>query len=62
MNTVKEIEKLKKERNAIILAHYYQPKEIQEIADHVGDSFYLSKVAQKIPGGLYSILRSGVHG
>lgn len=47
MNTVKEIEKLKKERNAIILAHYYQPKEIQEIADHVGDSFYLSKVAQK---------------
>ena len=57
MNIVKEIEKLKKERNAIILAHYYQPREIQEIADYVGDSFYLSKTA-----GLYSILRSRVHG
>ena len=47
MNIVKEIEKLKKERNAIILAHYYQPREIQEIADYVGDSFYLSKTAQE---------------
>ena len=47
MSILKEIEILKKERNAIILAHYYQPGQIQEIADHVGDSFYLSKIAQK---------------
>ncbi len=47
MNTVKDkILKLKKEKNAIILAHFYAPKESQEIADYVGDSFYLAKVAK----------------
>lgn len=44
----KEIEKLKRERNAIILAHNYQLDEVQAIADYVGDSFYLSKVAASI--------------
>lgn len=38
--------KLKKEKNAIILAHLYEPDEIQEIADYVGDSFYLSEIAR----------------
>ena len=38
--------KLKKEKNAIILAHLYEPDEIQEIADYVGDSYYLSKIAR----------------
>jgi len=47
-NNVKErILKLKKEKNAVILAHYYAPKEAQALADFVGDSFYLAKVAKK---------------
>lgn len=42
-----EILKLKKEKNAVILAHYYTPSNVQELADYVGDSFYLAKVAQQ---------------
>lgn len=42
-----EIVKLKKERNAIILAHYYVEDEVQEIADYVGDSYYLAKIAKE---------------
>ncbi|MBR5139943.1 MAG: quinolinate synthase NadA [Clostridia bacterium] len=44
---VKEIEKLKKEKNAVILAHYYVSAEVQAIADYVGDSFYLAKIAKE---------------
>lgn len=43
----KQIEKLKSEKNAVILAHYYAPEEAQRVADYVGDSFYLAKVAKK---------------
>ncbi len=48
MNELQEkIIKLKKERNALILAHYYQTLPVQDIADAVGDSFALAKLAQK---------------
>lgn len=43
-----KIKQLKEEKNAVILAHYYVPDEVQEIADYIGDSFYLSKVAKDI--------------
>jgi len=45
---VKEIEQLKKEKNAVILAHYYVNDEVQEIADYIGDSYYLAKVAREV--------------
>lgn len=47
MNDLKEkIADLKAEKNAVILAHYYVAPEVQEIADYVGDSFYLAKIAK----------------
>lgn len=45
MSTLDRIQQLKTEKHAIILAHYYVNDEVQEIADYIGDSFYLSKVA-----------------
>ena len=47
-NTKEKILKIKEEKNAVILAHFYAPAEVQEIADFVGDSFYLAKVATNI--------------
>ncbi len=46
MSITEEIRQLKEEKNAVILAHYYVPDEVQEIADYIGDSYYLSKVAK----------------
>lgn len=45
-NIKNRIESLKKAKNAVILAHYYVPDEVQEIADYIGDSYYLSKIAK----------------
>lgn len=45
MEIIEKIKRLKEEKNAVILAHYYVSDEVQEIADYIGDSFYLSKVA-----------------
>lgn len=47
MTITEEIQALKKEKNAVILAHYYVEPQVQEIADYIGDSYYLSKAAAK---------------
>ena len=44
-----EIQALKRKRDAVILAHYYTRDEVQALADYVGDSYYLSKVARECP-------------
>ncbi len=46
---IKEIQRLKQEKDAVILAHYYLDDDVQELADYIGDSYYLSEVATKIP-------------
>ena len=59
INYVDEIKRLKKEKNAILLAHYYQIDEIQEIADFVGDSLALAQEAAKTNADI--IVFAGVH-
>lgn len=48
METLDEIIKLKQEKDAVILAHYYVPEEVQKVADYIGDSYFLSKKAVEL--------------
>lgn len=56
---VEDINRLRRERNAIILAHYYVDGEVQDLADHVGDSLQLAQAAQKTQADV--IVFAGVH-
>ena len=59
IDLVGEINRLKKEKKAVILAHYYQEPEIQELADYLGDSLFLAQAVEKIAADI--IVFAGVH-
>ena len=59
LELLNRIQELKKKKNAVILAHYYQEDNIQEIADFLGDSLYLARQAARVKENI--IIFAGVH-
>lgn len=59
LDLVAEIKKLKEEKNAVVLAHYYTIGEIQDLADFVGDSLALARIAEKLDNDI--VVMCGVH-
>jgi quinolinate synthase len=59
LDLFEEIERLKREKNAVLLAHYYQEADIQDVADYIGDSLGLAQYAQKTNADM--IVFAGVH-
>ena len=54
---IDKFHRLKKERNAVVLAHYYQDPQIQDLADFMGDSLALAQAAKGIDADCYTFLR-----
>lgn len=59
MDIIQEIQRIKKEKNAVILAHYYQDSDIQDVADYIGDSLGLAQQAEKTNAAMIAF--AGVH-
>ena len=59
IDLVSEIERMKREKNAVVLAHYYQSGDLQDIADYVGDSLALAQWAAKTDASI--LVLCGVH-
>ena len=59
LDLISAIKRLKKEKKAVLLAHYYQEAEIQELADYLGDSLYLAQAAKEVKAE--TIVFAGVH-
>ena len=62
LDLVSAIKRLKKRKKAVLLVHYYQEAEIQELADYLGDSLYLAQAAEKVEAETIVFCRSAFYG